>query len=218
MGRRDQEGRAAYFRGHTAGTGHGGPPRSGFRDDPERRHSYRTLKPRRGKDASDRGVSMAVSVETAQPALGARPHSKLCAERVKGLRILQAMLVIAILGLAAMLILYFVGPAPDQVASGGATTGAAVVGPSPTPSPTPVLAYQGPFAPGQNARIVNTGACLNARTYPSVSAPVWSCLPDGSELRIVLGPIYSDTLWWWAAAQEGWVAEPYLAPAEEGSQ
>ena len=79
-------------------------------------------------------------------------------------------------------------------------------------------AYQGPFAPGQTVRIVNTGACLNARTYPSVSAPVWNCLPDGSELRIVLGPIYSDTMWCWAAAQEGWAAEPYLAPAQEGGQ
>jgi hypothetical protein len=190
----------------------------GLRGDPSRRHSYRTLKLRRGKDPADRGVSMTARAETAQPALGSHPRSKLDAEKVKGVRIVQAMLILAVLGLAAMLILYFVGPAPDQVASGGATTGAAVVGPSPTPSPTPVLVYQGPFAPGQNVRVVNTGVCLNARTYPGVSAPVWSCLPDGSELRIVLGPIYSDTMWWWAVAQEGWVAEPYLAPAEEEGQ
>ena len=134
------------------------------------------------------------------------------------MRTVQGMLVITVLGLAAMLVLYFIGPAPDQIASGGGTTGEAVLAPSPTPSPTAVIAYQGPFASGQNVRVVNTGSCLNARPYPSVSAPVWNCLPDGTELRIVLGPMYSDTMWWWAAAQEGWVAEPYLTPAEVDGQ
>jgi len=220
MGRQDQESRAGSSGERSAAIGRGRRPRSRFGGDPRPRYSYRTqfLKLRRGMDAAERAVTMVASVETAQPAVGGRTRSKLDSEQVKGLRIVQAMLVIAVLGLASMLVLYFLGPVPDQVASGGATAGAAVVGPSPTPSPTPVLAYQGPFAPGQNVRIVNTEACLNARTYPSVSAPVWSCLPDGSDLRIVLGPIYSDTMWWWAAAQEGWVAEPYLAPAEEGGQ
>jgi len=169
-------------------------------------------------DAAERAVSMAAGIKTAQPAFGGRPGSKLDAERVKGLRIVQAMLILAVLGLAGMLVLYFVGPAPHRIARSGGTAGEAVLAPSPTPSPTPVLAYQGPFTPGQNVRVVNTGACLNARTYPGVGAPVWRCLPDGSELRIVLGPIYSDTMWWWAVAQEGWVAEPYLAPAEEDGQ
>jgi hypothetical protein len=161
---------------------------------------------------------MAATAEIAQPASGSRTCSKPNPNQVKGLRMVQAMLILAVLGLAGMLVLYFVGPAPPKIARSGGTAGEVVLASSPTPSPTPVLAYQGPFAPGQNVRVVNTGACLNARTYPGVGAPVWRCLPDGSELRIVLGPIYSDTMWWWAAAQEGWVAEPYLAPAEEDGQ
>ena len=216
MGRQDQEGRAGSSGGRGAAIGRGRRPRSRFGGDPRPPYSYRTpfLNPRRGKHAADSGVGMTATVETAQPAAGGRARPRLHAQQV----IVQAMLVIAVAGLASMLVLYFVGPAPHKIAGGGGTTGEAVVAPSPTPSPTPVLAYQGPFAVGQTVRIVKTEACLNAGTYPSVSAPVWNCLPDGSELRIVLGPIYSDTMWWWAAAQEGWVAEPYLAPAEEGGQ
>lgn len=119
---------------------------------------------------------------------------------------------------AVLATLYLVGPRPEEIRSGGPDERDAATQATPTPTAEVQLFYEGPFEAGQIVRIVNTQSCLNVRTYPGVSAPVWSCLPDGSELRLVLGPVYSDTMWWWAASQEGWVGEPYLAPAEEAGQ
>ncbi|MCJ7510543.1 MAG: hypothetical protein MUP14_06625 [Dehalococcoidia bacterium] len=119
---------------------------------------------------------------------------------------------------AVLATLYLVGPRPEELRSGGPDEPQAAIQATPTPTPDAQPSYGGPFEAGQTVRIVNTGTCLNVRTYPGVSAPVWSCLPDGSELKLVLGPVYSDIMWWWAASQQGWVAEPYLAPAEEAGQ
>jgi len=119
---------------------------------------------------------------------------------------------------AVLATLYFVGPRPEEIGSGGPDERDAALQATPTPNPEVHLSYEGPFEAGQTVRIANTGSCLNVRTYPGVGAPVWSCLPDGSELKLVLEPVYADTMWWWAASQEGWVAEPYLAPAEEADQ
>lgn len=87
---------------------------------------------------------------------------------------------------------------------------------SPEPSPTPgPPTYDGLFGVGQEVQVTQTGGCLNVRTYPGMDAPEWTCLPDGTILQIILGPIHSSGLWWWAAAQQGWVADPYLAPVDE---
>ena len=112
---------------------------------------------------------------------------------------------------AALVTLYLVGPRPDEIRGGGSDEQETAIQATATPTPEAQLSYDGLFEAGQIVQIVNTGACLNVRTYPSVSAPVWSCLPDGSELRLVLGPVYSDTMWWWAAERQGWVAQPYLS-------
>ena len=60
--------------------------------------------------------------------------------------------------------------------------------------------------------MANTGDCLRVRIYPSFDAPTWTCLPDGTRLKIVLGPLYAGGIWWWAAERQGWVAQPYLSP------
>lgn len=134
------------------------------------------------------------------------------------LRPLHVLAILLTGAVAALATLYLVGPRPEEIRGGGLDQGEAASQATPTATPQAELSYEGPFEAGQIVRIINTGACLNARTYPSVSAPVWSCLPDGSELRLVVGPIYSDTMWWWAAAEQGWVAEPYLALTEEETQ
>ena len=144
-----------------------------------------------------------------------RQRSPEGASRVTVLHVLSILLTGAVAVLAT---LYLVGPRPEGLVNGGPDERDAAIQATPTPTPEVQLSYEGPFEAGQTVRIVNTESCLNVRTYPGVGAPVWSCLPDGSELRLVLEPVYSDTMWWWAASQEGWVAEPYLAPAEEASQ
>jgi hypothetical protein len=144
-----------------------------------------------------------------------RERSPQGANTMTGLHVVSMLLTAAVTVLAT---LYLVGPRPDEIMSSGAHEQETATQATPTPTPEVQLSYDGPFEAGQIARIVNTGSCLNVRTYPSVSAPVWSCLPDGAESRLVLGPVYSDTMWWWAASQEGWIAEPYLAPAEEVAQ
>ena len=144
-----------------------------------------------------------------------RERSPQGANTIGGLHVVSILLTGAVAVLAT---LYLVGPSPEEIRGSGSDEQGTAIQATPTPTPEVQLSYDGPFEAGQIVRIVNTEACLNVRTYPSVSAPVWSCLPDGSELRLVLGPVYSDTMWWWAASQEGWVAEPYLAPAEEATQ
>lgn len=144
-----------------------------------------------------------------------RERSPEGANRMTVLHVVSVLLTGAVAVLAT---LYLVGPRPEEIGSGGPDERDAAIQATPTPTPEVQLSYKGPFEAGQTVRIVNTDSCLNVRTYPGVGAPVWSCLPDGSELKLVLEPVYSDTMWWWAASQEGWVAEPYLAPPEEAGQ
>ena len=152
---------------------------------------------------------------TARASREDRQRSPEGANRVTALHVVSLLLTGAV---AALATLYLVGPRPEELRSGGPDEPQTAIQATPTPTPDVQPSYDGLFEAGQTVRIVNTGACLNVRTYPGVSAPVWSCLPDGSELKLVLGPVYSDTMWWWAASQQGWVAEPYLAPAVAGEE
>lgn len=130
-----------------------------------------------------------------------------------GLHVVSMLLTAVVTVLAT---LYLVGPRPDEIMSSGAHEQETATQATPTPTPEVQLSYNGPFEAGQIARIVNTGSCLNVRTYPGVNAPVWSCLPDGTRLRIALGPLYADGIWWWAVERQGWVAQPYLSPVVAG--
>jgi hypothetical protein len=144
-----------------------------------------------------------------------REHTPQGTTTMNGLHVVSILLAGAVAVLAT---LYVVGPRPEDIRSSGPDEHDTAIQATPTSTPEVQLSYDGPFAAGQTVRIVNTGSCLNVRTYPGVGAPVWSCLPDGTELKLVLEPVYSDTMWWWAASQEGWLAEPYLAPVEESAQ
>lgn len=84
------------------------------------------------------------------------------------------------------------------------------VGPIPPAFPT-VPAYAGPFQVGERVEVANSGGCLRVRVYPSLDAPTWDCLTDGTRLKIVLGPLYAEGIWWWAVERQGWVAQSYLS-------
>jgi hypothetical protein len=152
---------------------------------------------------------------TARASREDRQRSPERANTMTGLHVVSILLTGAVAVLAT---LYLVGPRPEELRGGGPDEPQTTSQATPTPTPDVQPSYDGPFEAGQTVRIVNTGSCLNIRTYPGVSAPVWSCVPDGSELRLVLGPIYSDTMWWWAAERQGWVAQPYLSPAVAGEE
>ena len=169
----------------------------------------------RNRDGGVFRAGQTLLAPTARASREDRQRSPEGANRVTVLHVVSLLLTGAVAVLAT---LYLVGPRPEELRSGGSDEPQTAIQATPTPTPDVQPSYHGLFETGQTVRIVNTGACLNVRTYPGVSAPVWSCLPDGSKLRLVLGPVYSDTMWWWAASQQGWVAEPYLAPAEEASQ
>ena len=141
------------------------------------------------------------------------------------------MLVFAVIvGLAAFLMLRLMAPSPSWEEAGETLgqafddagrfvigKGDARVGPIAPALPT-LPAYTGPFQAGQEVEVTNTGGCLRVRIYPSFDAPTWTCLPDGTRLRIVLSPLYADGIWWWAAERQGWVAQPYLSPVVIGNE
>ena len=126
-------------------------------------------------------------------------------------------------GVVAFLGLRLLAPSPsweeigDSLAEAINEAGRLVIGKGETevglivPAVPTVPAYGGPFQAGQEVEVANTGGCLRVRIYPSVDAPSCSCLPEGTRLRILLGPLYADGIWWWAAERQGWVAQPYLS-------
>ncbi len=79
------------------------------------------------------------------------------------------------------------------------------------------------FAPGDKAVVFGTGDCLTVRQTPGVTADrivpaPGGCIPDGSPVTIVDGPVTTsgadgDFTWWkgQTAIGVGWMAEPFLA-------
>ena len=63
---------------------------------------------------------------------------------------------------------------------------------------------------GGNARIVNTGSCLNLRDAPTTTAPIRTCLPDETIVRVLDGPVAANGYRWWLIETQvisGWSAE-----------
>jgi len=85
------------------------------------------------------------------------------------------------------------------------------------PGPTPTAS----LTKGGNARVANTGSCLNVRETPTTAAPVVTCLPDETIVRVLDGPVAADGYRWWLIETQvvfGWSAEagpdgvPWLVP------
>jgi hypothetical protein len=85
------------------------------------------------------------------------------------------------------------------------------------PAPTPTAG----LSKGGNARVANTGSCLNVREAPTTTASIWACLPDETIVRVLDGPVAADGYRWWLIETQvlfGWSAEagpdgvPWLVP------
>jgi hypothetical protein len=73
-------------------------------------------------------------------------------------------------------------------------------------------------APGTLPRIglddtVNVSGCANLRAQPSLTAPILTCVPNGTTVRLVGGPAYRDGHLWWMAQQGGWMVHESLVSA-----
>ena len=143
---------------------------------------------------------------------------------------MKTLIFVLAVGLAAFLGLRLLAPSPSWEDTGdslaellneaarmvigkGHTRGGPIVPTIPT-----VPAYAGPFRPGQEVEVARTGGCLNVRIYPRLDAPARSCLPEGTRLKIILGPLYAQGIWWWAAERQGWIGEPYLSSVVTGEE
>ena len=85
------------------------------------------------------------------------------------------------------------------------------------------LAFSTP-AEAASARVAADGDCLNMRQSPTLSAPVVTCVADGTVLTLVPGIVTADALDWQqaravtpAGAAVGWVAARYLISVPDGS-
>ncbi len=91
---------------------------------------------------------------------------------------------------------------PDEL-PGGATAGLAGI----------QQALDGDLAPGETAIVSAAGDCLNLRPTPDTSGDPIACLPDGTEVTLLSGPVGAEGIEWWevdSAAGTGWVAGLYL--------
>jgi len=99
--------------------------------------------------------------------------------------------------------------------------------PGATPTPTVPFSVQTPdgaetpvvadpdakFAPGDRARVIDTGDCLNVRVGPGLENDAIVCLPDGAEVTVLGGPQANDGFSWWQLDTpngQGWAAQDYL--------
>jgi hypothetical protein len=82
--------------------------------------------------------------------------------------------------------------------------------PLPTPTATAMPTPTPGLVAGGSAQVINLGeSTLRVRTEPSLDAPIRLRLEEGSEVRLLEGPVVVDGLAWWRIASdagEGWSA------------
>lgn len=89
-------------------------------------------------------------------------------------------------------------------------------------TPPPVIPEAPSMAAGDTAVVAAGGDCLNLRDSASRSGGRISCLPDGTQVTVVSGPVEAGGFTWVqvsSSAGTGWVASEYLrvvARAESG--
>jgi uncharacterized protein YkwD len=76
----------------------------------------------------------------------------------------------------------------------------------------PASGAQRSVAAGQTAVVNTPNDCLRVHSSPSISSSVSACIPDGTSIFLVAGPVSADGYTWWTAYGAGWVAGQYLRP------
>jgi hypothetical protein len=74
------------------------------------------------------------------------------------------------------------------------------------PGPTPPAG----LSRGGNARVANSGSCLNLHEAPTLGAPIRTCLPDQTIVRVLDSPVAADGYRWSLIETQvisGWSAE-----------
>jgi hypothetical protein len=126
----------------------------------------------------------------------------------------------------------------DKAFGGGGDNNAAVASPAaddtpaaaPSTTTTTAVASQSPAAvatatvggttvpaeglgPGASVVVGGTGDCLNVRTGAGLANDAIACLPDGTEMTVLGGPLDVDGITWWQVETPGgtgWAAQEYL--------
>lgn len=105
-------------------------------------------------------------------------------------------------------------PPPPPLPSAQLTAATSANAGSFAPWVLPALpASRGTIALGSTVVSNTPGDCLRAHTSPSLSSPTPVCLPDGSPLFLIDGPVTADGHTWWSVFGAGWVASDYLKPS-----
>ena len=111
-----------------------------------------------------------------------------------------------------------VGPIISGNTGGGGTTPAATPTPAPTGQSDERTVTTGASSRGGSARpnaaaptMVNTpGECLNVRAEPSRNGALMRCLPHGTRITVIGGPVRADGYSWYHLQGYGWAAGEYL--------
>lgn len=102
------------------------------------------------------------------------------------------------------------GAVPDPASTTSSV--AAQTSPLTPPAPPPPPSTAANLSIGETVQVNTPNDCLRARTAPSLAAPAPTCVPDGTSLTLVAGPVSADGYIWWSASGVGWVAGQYLRP------
>ncbi len=74
-----------------------------------------------------------------------------------------------------------------------------------------------PLAVGAEVVVAGTAPdCLRVRQEPANTGIELACIPDGTTVTIIAGPVGADDIQWWQLEGQGWAAADYLRYPDSG--
>jgi hypothetical protein len=124
------------------------------------------------------------------------------------------------LGERGDLVAYSLGPTFSEATrililkpDGGSWTLLTIVNIDPNLPQAPGIPW--PLAVGAQVVVAGTAPdCLKVREAPGLGSTDTDCLPDGTAVNIVAGPVDQDDIEWWQLEGHGWAAGNYLRFAD----
>jgi hypothetical protein len=101
------------------------------------------------------------------------------------------------------------GATPAPASSGSSSAASPLL----TPPLAPPASLPSSVTVGSSELTSTPGDCLRVHAAPSLSSNVSACLPDGTLVLIVAGPVTADGHTWWSASNLGWLAGDLLRPS-----